>query len=402
MTAVALLLAAIALGPDDPKPAPARPAATAIQLGGFSTDDRKAFVWQVSGLNPKDLAALVQATRDPKLWPRYFTVHARPIGVKPENARDNPPLPGSYKVDGPNLQFQTRFPPENGMAYDFAIDLTTLPGRPPGRPVEITFEVPPEQPAAPSTLVVRVSPVADLLPENLLKFYIEFNASMSRGEAYEHLHLLDAAGKPIDLPFLELGEELWDRALGVRFTLLFDPGRVKTGLKPREEAGPVLEAGKSYTLVVDKGWHDATGRPLKQEFRKTFRVGPADTTPPDPKTWRLELPLAGTKKPLIIRSPEPLDRWILNRALGVRGPNGQPLLGLVTVNDDEKSAAFLPDKTWAAGRHELVVDTTLEDLAGNSIGRPFEVDVFQKVEQQSTSATASVPFEVSTGTAPGR
>ena len=49
----------------------------------------------------------------------------------------------------------------------------------------------------------------------------------------------------MDAPFLELDEELWSPD-GTRFTLVFDPGRIKRGLKPREEAGPILEAGKSY------------------------------------------------------------------------------------------------------------------------------------------------------------
>jgi hypothetical protein len=55
-----------------------------------------------------------------------------------------------------------------------------------------------------------------------------------RGEAYEHIKLLDAKGKPLEEVFLELGEELWDPEMK-RFTLLFHPGRVKKGLVPREE-----------------------------------------------------------------------------------------------------------------------------------------------------------------------
>jgi hypothetical protein len=49
---------------------------------------------------------------------------------------------------------------------------------------------------------------------------------MSRGEAYRRVHLLDATGRPINLAFLEIEQELWDPE-GRRLTLLFDPGRVK-------------------------------------------------------------------------------------------------------------------------------------------------------------------------------
>src|SRR2546425_7490559 len=107
---------------------------------------------------------------------------------------------------------------------------------------------------------------------------------MSEGDCYRHIKLLDAKGKAVDLPFLELDQELWDSE-GKRFTLFFDPGRIKRGLKPREELGPPLEEGKTYAFVVDRDWLDAEGNPLKESYRKSFRVGPPDDSPPDPKTW---------------------------------------------------------------------------------------------------------------------
>ena len=61
----------------------------------------------------------------------------------------------------------------------------------------------------------------------------------------------------MDAPFLELDEELWSPD-GDSLHLVFDPGRIKRGLKPREEVGPVLEAGKSYSLVIDREWVDAS------------------------------------------------------------------------------------------------------------------------------------------------
>ncbi len=54
--------------------------------------------------------------------------------------------------------------------------------------------------------------------------------------------LLNEKGRKLDVPFLEVGEELWDPT-GTRLTLLLDPGRIKRGLKPREDLGPILEAG---------------------------------------------------------------------------------------------------------------------------------------------------------------
>jgi hypothetical protein len=66
----------------------------------------------------------------------------------------------------------------------------------------------------------------------------------------------------------------------------------------------------------------------------------------------------------------------------------------VTVGGDEASWSFRPENPWRAGKYAVRVDRTLEDLAGNGVGRPFEVDVFQKVERRGAAEWVDVPFEV--------
>ena len=109
-------------------------------------------------------------------------------------------------------------------------------------------------------------------------------------------------GKPVVLPFLEVDQELWDRDYQ-RLTVLFDPGRIKRGLLPLADVGSAIEDGKQYTLVVDQDWRDARGAPLAASFRKPFRAGPADRTPPDPAKWRITAPRAGASDPLIVEFP---------------------------------------------------------------------------------------------------
>jgi hypothetical protein len=121
-----------------------------------------------------------------------------------------------------------------------AADLRRLAEVQPGNNGRLAVDLdlaPPSGTPRPATLVESVSPSAEVLPENLLRFYFQFSAPMSRGEAYSHIRLLNAAGRAVADPFLELNEELWSGD-GRRFTLLFDPGRIKRGLKPREEVGP--------------------------------------------------------------------------------------------------------------------------------------------------------------------
>jgi hypothetical protein len=216
---------------------------------------------------------------------------------------------------------------------------------------------------------------------------------MERGNSYKHIRLLDERGKAVPVPFLEIEQELWDPQTK-RFTLFCDPGRVKRGLKPREEDGPVLEEGKRYTLVVDRAWTDAEGNPLKESFRKSFTAGPPDDTQPDPKKWKVTAPDAGTTAQLTVLSPKPLDHALFNRLVWVEDESGRKLAGDVVIDEQEKRWRFTPKEAWKPGSYRLIADMRLEDLAGNSIARPFEVDVFRPVQREIKAETVAVPFTV--------
>ena len=64
------------------------------------------------------------------------------------------------------------------------------------------------------------------------------------------------------------------------------------------------------------------------------------------------------------------------------------------ATDEERRWEFRPENPWTLGRHRLVVETTLEDLAGNRIGQPFEVDEIGQVDRRPSGATVDVPFEI--------
>src|SRR5262249_32876469 len=158
--------------------------------------------------------------------------------------------------------------------------------------------------------------------------------------------------------------ELWDPA-GKRFTLFFDPGRIKRGLKPREEVGPSLEEGKRYTLVIDRSWPDAEGNPLKETFRKSFRVGKPDDSQPDPKRWKLRAPAAGSRSALRITFPKSMDHALLHRLLWVVDAGGKKVPGKSEVSERETVWLFTPERPWTEGAFSLVADTRLEDVSGN-------------------------------------
>src|SRR5205814_10675060 len=103
---------------------------------------------------------------------------------------------------------------------------------PGGARIERAFDGP-RVDGTPSARVDRVYPTTDVLPGNELKLYIYFSTSMSRGEAAQRVHILDANDKLLNGIFLP-GEELWDPR-NQRLTMIFDPGRIKRGLASNEK-----------------------------------------------------------------------------------------------------------------------------------------------------------------------
>ncbi len=356
---------------------------------GFTTDD-DAIAIEVSGLSRDLLEKLRNRTIDDRQWKAIL-----PVTVHDQlSDRRAKPLLGRYEVASEAILFWPRFPLKPGLTYQVEFRPAEIPGRE-GRSEPILRQqlALPAQPATPPTRLETVFPTTDRLPENLLKFYLQFSAPMSRGESYRHLRLSRESGEIVDDPFLELGEELWDPD-GTRLTVLIDPGRIKRGLKPREQLGAVFEAGGRYRLEVDASWPDAEGRPLANPVTKDFFVGPPDESQPDPRQWKMTVPVAGSTAPLVIELGEPLDRAMLERVIEVTTSAGVPVDGRIVISEEETRWKLVPDRPWQRGPYQISVDTALEDVAGNSIARPFEVDVVQPIERVPAASREALKFNV--------
>ncbi len=301
---------------------------------------------------------------------RMFAVYVASPGGTSEDQL--PAVSGSYRIETGALVFEPRYPPAPGVSYRVEVDPGSVNLS--GVSSTLTFDV--ARPQTPPTVVEHVYPSTDVLPENQLKLYVHFSAPMARGEAYRHIRLLDEEGVEVPLAFLELDQELWTRDFR-RFTILFDPGRIKTGLVPNIEQGRALVPGKSYTLLIGGEWRDANSQPLASEHRKTFRAGPFDGVAPDISTWRLSTPIAGTTDPVSVSFPEPLDHGLLDGLIGIVNPRGDTVDGSVEIANEETQWLFVPSNPWEAGDYELVAGSELEDLAGNALNGLFEVDVFE-------------------------
>jgi hypothetical protein len=244
---------------------------------------------------------------------------------------------------------------------------------------------------------VRIYPTGDRVPANLLRLYLEFERPMSTGESREHLRLFDATGRVVERAFLQLEEELWDPT-GRRLTVLFDPGRIKRGLRANIEDGPPLREGERYRLTVDAGWRDAQGRALGTETSRTFIATAADRRSPSVDEWAIEPPSAGTNGSLVVRFPEPLDRALLSTAIEIVCEDGREIRGEIAVSTGERSWRFTPDRPWQPGTYGLRVSSALEDVAGNSLERLFDADLLGTAARDSVPPVVTRWFSVSSGT----
>ncbi len=277
------------------------------------------------------------------------------------------PLLGEVASDGDRLRFTPRFRPQGPAVYEVRLS-------PPGSsPVVARFDLDAEPVPTATTEIAGVYPLGERIPENLLKWYVEFSASMSVGEAYRHVRLLDHAGKEVPKAFLMVDEELWsdDRR---RLTLLFDPGRVKRGIRSNLEMGAPLVAGRRYTLTIDSGWRDGRGAPLVAGYRREFVAAPADRSPPDPNRWRFTVPSEATRAQLAVDFGEPLDHILAGELVAVLDPSGHRLRGTARLDAQDSRWLFEPAAEWTSGSHTLLIAPAIEDLAGNNLRGAFDRD----------------------------
>jgi hypothetical protein len=326
---------------------------------------------------PAEQLSALQGTESRDAWTAVMKVSVGP---------DQPATLGSYEIADGRIVFTPMFPLDPGRQYHVTYSPTGA--------VPITSIVSlPARNTTPVTSVTEAYPTAEVIPENQLRLYIHFSAPMGMKGGLSYVHLFTDEGAEVVDPFLPLDAEFFndDRT---RYTVFFDPGRQKRGIAPIAEMGRSLTEGKSYTLVVDSEWRDGNGLPLTQQFKRTFKIGPPDEKPIDPKTWKVLAPRAGSTEPLQIAFPEPLDHGLLLRALGVVSPEGKAMPGKVVVGTQELTWSFTPPSPWTAGAYNIVAFGMLEDLAGNRIGRAFEVDQFDRTDKSSEPEKTFIAFVV--------
>ena len=354
---------------------------------GSSTVDLK-------GLPADDLSAVRDAALTSDEWSALFRVS---VAGNAEDVRSRPSVLGAYSVSDDTIHFSPLYDFDPGRSYRVVFDPSRVPerlSRLNGGGWSRTLDVTVREPAPdlqPKTDVVQVYPTADVLPENLLRLYVYFSAPMGIKGGAHYIRLLDEDGRVVDDPFLPLDLALWndDRT---RYTLLFDPGRVKRGILPNEQMGRSISTGRTYTLVIAREWLDASGLPLIEPFSRQFSVGPPENRGIDPSEWQVATPLAGTHEPLVVSFRRPLDYALLQRALVVTTADGEFVDGELDIAAAETRWIFKPREPWSTSQYHLTAHPVLEDPAGNRVGRLFEVASSESTARPGEVSEARVLF----------
>ncbi len=292
---------------------------------------------------------------------------------------EHPPLLGRFRLAARYLAFEPRFPLSAGSVYQACADLARLARTMPGlgdfdtgsSALITTFEVAGGGPSPGPPTVVTAWPPAGLVPENLLRMYVHFSQPMSPRAIASRVFLIDESGEVIPDAFVQVPEGLWDTETK-RLTLFLHPGRIKRGVGPHEELGLALRSGSAFSLRVDGSVESRFGVAMGEAFEQRYEVNDADRQAPEPGAWQVLAP-HGPREPVTVRFDEVLDREQLLSFGFVATEGGRQVSGTPAASPDGMSWSLVPDEPWLEGGYVVVARVDIEDLAGNSPHRLFEV-----------------------------
>lgn len=239
--------------------------------------------------------------------------------------------------------------------------------------------------------IQSIFPSKTTLPANILKWYIQFSQPVNRANIYDHIHFYDANGTKIPRAILPLENALLNEA-GTLLTIWIEPGRQKRGLGPNEKLGSVFEVGQQYSLVISKNLRDKNGLKMPQDLIHHFSTIENDRISPNAKKWKIESPKVNSQNTLQINFQESIDYGSALHAFKIINSTGEEISGHWSWTDFESTLLFTPKNDWAPDTYQIIVLTSIEDLAGNNLNRLFDGAVRRKNE--NSKFEVKLAFEV--------
>jgi hypothetical protein len=220
--------------------------------------------------------------------------------------------------------------------------------------------------------MLKVFPRVDEVPENLLRIHLQFREPPDVVAFNGAVQLLGCDRSPIRDAFVHFAEGgLWEPE-GRVVSLLLHPGRLKSGLAMGRRLGSILQAGCEHAVRLDLATLFETTGPAPSVFEHRFRVGPAWRDPLPMGTVGGDLPTVGSTRPLRVRFSRALDAGSAAGAFTLLNPSGAHTPIRPTFAALDRTICLKPKTRWSAGTYRLLIDQSLEDLAGNRMDEPFQ------------------------------
>lgn len=270
------------------------------------------------------------------------------------------PIQGNYSIVENSLIFKPYFPFDPGLTYAVRIKDTNTKEY-----AYFPFKTGEKAKVAQAKLL-KIYPSGNLLPENLLRFYIYFQTPMTQGQSLDYIKLIDKSGKIDEHAFMQFKEELWSSD-GKRLTLLFDPGRIKRGVSTNMKQGPSLENEQQYTLSISNEWIDIYGQTLGINSTNKITISDAYRKKMKIEEWNITTPTAGSKDKLTLRFDRIIDHALIQSMIQIRNLDDNLIEGYWDILDYEQQIKFVPKSTWKKGNYKIQIDTHIEDVAGNNL-----------------------------------
>ncbi|MEM8998972.1 MAG: hypothetical protein AAGB24_01810 [Bacteroidota bacterium] len=236
-----------------------------------------------------------------------------------------------------------------------------------------------------------VYPTSEVLPENLLRMYVQFSQPMKTIGNIEKVRLMDEYGNEVKNVFFNNAQELWNKEQ-TQLTLILDPARVKTGLKTNEAMGYAIKRNKNYALVIE-GLEDVYHQKMGASFKKKMTIAKADVINPKTSNWKLTIPKANSKNRFVVNFPQMLDYVSLKQRLIITDNDNNRIEGLISIEQQETQWSFEPKQTWKAGKYILYVNTRLEDPSGNNLNGLFDHKI-GSLKYKKEGVIEKVPFTI--------
>jgi len=223
----------------------------------------------------------------------------------------------------------------------------------------------------------RVLPSGATVPQNLLRIEIEFEPALHSPLDMRQVELLGADGEPIEAALLDV--PLLSRD-GRRATILMNPGRIKTGVRPNAALGLALREGERVTLRINDPQ-------LHAPLTKAWRVVAADRERLVPAAWKFNVPAAGSRAMLDVALPSAVG-VSAKELIAVADSRGERIAGTAELSRGETHWIFVPARPWRTGGYQLRVHPNLEDVAGNQPCAAFEANELHATDCSRDSAVA--------------